>query len=481
MLTENQYDHLLKNVARNLDISEVFYQEAVDKYEDVAEWLGEDESELVKYEPEAYVQGSFRLGTVVRPITDEDQYDIDFVCRLNTSKDSISKEELKSLIGKQIKKRADLADIVEEKGRCWTLNYNDLFHLDVLPSIPDVDDLPTGILLTDKDLFHWQKSNPKSYADWFYSRMSTQVISLKEGLAKSENIEVEDVKDWQVKTDLQRAIQILKRHRDIFVDKTKKNKPASIVLTTLCALTYEPKLTLKETLIYLIKNIDKRIKKEGQKYELKSPISEENFLDKWNEDPKKAVDFFDWIKNINGELLWALENHNYDKLEHLVGESVLRKSKVNEGQALAKSEIFLPSGFEVPDLGSITHAEAPKWSTLPKYTAKVSCKVYSKSKKKFLFNVGSGKYIPKKKALKFEVKTNVPGDYSVEWQVVNTGSEASGNLRGGFYECDEGLKNTRWEESSYKGTHYVEAFIIKDGTCVARSGKFYIKIRNSFF
>jgi len=59
----------------------------------------------------------------------------------------------------------------EPRRRCWTLNDPDNgFHLDVLPSIPDLEYPPTGILLTDKELFHWQHSDPIGYARWFRKR-----------------------------------------------------------------------------------------------------------------------------------------------------------------------------------------------------------------------------------------------------------------------------------------------------------------------
>jgi hypothetical protein len=52
-------------------------------------------------------------------------------------------------------------------------------------------------------------------------------------------------------------------------------------------------------------------------------------------------------------------------------------------------------------------------------------------------------------------------------------------LRGDFYDSD--FKDGKWERSEYRGTHWVEAFVIKGGVCQARSGKYFVKIRNRFF
>ncbi len=63
----------------------------------------------------------------------------------------------------------------EERKRCWTLFYRAAFHLDVLPAIPNPETLPSGILLTDKTLSHWQYSNPTAYASWFKACMSREL------------------------------------------------------------------------------------------------------------------------------------------------------------------------------------------------------------------------------------------------------------------------------------------------------------------
>jgi hypothetical protein len=62
---------------------------------------------------------------------------------------------------------------------------------------------------------------------------------------------------------------------------------------------------------------------------------------------------------------------------------------------------------------------------------------------------------------------------------LEAGREAvtAGQLRGEFYESDSGASNVRWESTKYTGTHWIEAFIIKNGICVAKSGRKYVRIR----
>lgn len=47
------------------------------RYESLAAFMGD--SGLNDYTPEIFLQGSFKLGTAIRPLTEEGSYDIDIV------------------------------------------------------------------------------------------------------------------------------------------------------------------------------------------------------------------------------------------------------------------------------------------------------------------------------------------------------------------------------------------------------------------
>jgi hypothetical protein len=82
-------------------------------------------------------------------------------------------------------------------------------------------------------------------------------------------------------------------------------------------------------------------------------------------------------------------------------------------------------------------------------------------------------------SLRFKAKTNILWPYKVYWQVVNTDEEAraANCLRGGFYDgiIEKGGR-VRKESTLYRGIHWIECFIVKNGVCVARSGEFMVKI-----
>jgi Second Messenger Oligonucleotide or Dinucleotide Synthetase domain len=243
---------ILQTTADVLDIPSHVYEDATLKYEDVGEHLAADDSELRQYSPQIYPQGSFRLGTVVHPYGRDDEYDIDLVCQLSIAKEGISQADLKAKVGRRLRAREDLEKIVKPLRRCWTLTYPGEpgapgFHMDVLPCIPNEERMPTGILVTDTQLTKWQKSNPIKYAEWFRKRMEVVFKLRKTALAESMHVSIEEVPEWRVRTPLQRSVQILKRHRDIYFQQKPDVRPVSITLTTRRARLSKPGRHLRIT------------------------------------------------------------------------------------------------------------------------------------------------------------------------------------------------------------------------------------------
>ncbi len=110
--------------------------------------------------------------------------------------------------------------------------------------------------------------------------------------------------------------------------------------------------------------------------------------------------------------------------------------------------------------------------------------------KKELGGINSnGRVIRSGLRIKYIAKTNVGGEYEVCWQVVNTGkhAEIENGLRGEFFKArywDGDPSNNplmNWEYSKYTGKHWIECFIVKNNECIARSGKFFVNIKNPDF
>ena len=73
----------LEKIAEKLDISPTMYEYAVARYQGISQYLADS-----GINADFYPQGSFRTGTVVRPIKNgaEADYDIDVICKLSVEK-----------------------------------------------------------------------------------------------------------------------------------------------------------------------------------------------------------------------------------------------------------------------------------------------------------------------------------------------------------------------------------------------------------
>lgn len=335
-ISSNQFSRSLDQViSESLDISDEHHQLAVERYKSIGNWLERRGSTVAYYRPEIYPQGSFLLGTVTRPVSNAEEYDIDLVSELDLKKIRISQEELKNLVGDEIKAyaRTHYLDLPKNGRRCWTLNYpgNARFHMDILPAIPDEESFKQTLLsnagsfpnfsiaiglssfaiaITDRDHCNynridrnWPRSNPKGYAAWFMNRGLNRDLT--------DTRAVEEVPDHSVKTPLQRTVQILKRHRDIWFDKmvrqhhyTLEDKPISIIITTLAAHAYEGEKDLQEALQHIVRKLPNYIEcgYDGVAY-VRNPVDPlENFADKWQEHPSRKDCFMAWLEQVSGKM-----------------------------------------------------------------------------------------------------------------------------------------------------------------------------------
>ena len=355
-----QASPLLEAIADTLDISESHYTQVVKFYESLGAWLERDESIVARYTPKIYPHGSFLLGTVIKPISGAEEYDLTFVSELGLQKTEISQEKLKYLVGAEIKSYAQANNMnsrLQENRRCWTLNYADgaQFHADILPAIPDAEPFKlflesrghspsswsdSAIAITDTThpnysqiASDWPRSNPKGYAEWFRSRMRKRVSAIQKSLTRRK---IGNLPEYKVKTPLQRAIQILKRHRDIWFDKNQpvydeNAKPSSIIITTLAAHAYYNEGDLQQTLLKILTQMRHYIEYHDNGVTLiRNPVNPlENFAAKWQEHPIRKECFMDWLKQVQLDLTEALELsdiHSVEKsLKSYLGEQIIKE------------------------------------------------------------------------------------------------------------------------------------------------------------
>ena len=280
---KQQFNELLEELGKTLDISETQYNAAVKSYEAVGNWLSKEDSLLAPYKPEILSQGSFMLGTIVKPENENDDMDIDLVCQLKGKNPSWTQETLKQKVGDQLRTNETYEEMLDDEGRrCWTLlyrqeseNIKEKYHMDILPSVvdsgyrmilekafsstelEDIDKLAIRITdnqaedyYTETNHLEWLKSNPFGYGRWFYQQATLDFVK-----AFSINESIKPIPNYsKEKLPLQRAVQILKRHRDMMFNGDE-DKPISIIITTLASKAYSKETNILEALQNVIQRM----------------------------------------------------------------------------------------------------------------------------------------------------------------------------------------------------------------------------------
>lgn len=319
----SKYEDLLEN---KINISSEMEARAKRAYKEISDLLAE---KLNDYDPCIFPQGSFRLGTIIRPVAGED-YDLDFVCLINIPKDKISPFTLKRILGDALKTRYSIsAGTLEEKNRCWRVILPN-FHIDILPAVPETDlslfegmeaeVVETPISIPDKELKTWKPSNPKGYGKWFDKQTAkVERVAISNHMVMNEADVAPLPKQNVSSTILQDAIKIMKYHRDVNFKDNPEDKPISIILTTLAAYFYAGEQDIVNALQGIVNRIIVAAPSIFEVGQVTNPVlKSENFADKWKDHPERRQAFRDWVNSLH-ELTqgYFLANGDMNKINEL--------------------------------------------------------------------------------------------------------------------------------------------------------------------
>lgn len=349
-----QAEETLEDLADSLAIPESTYEKAAGSYKSLGDFLNRPASSIRQFDPQVHVQGSFGLGTVIPPTSDDEDYDVDAVCEFRKlTKSQTTQQNLKKLLGNEMvayARERKMSKPVVEHRRCWRLEYADgaQFHMDVTPGLLNgieqrallkshgLDDrfAETAIAITDIDHHtygilsaEWPRSNPRGYLKWFISRMEVIFEERKrELIRKGIRAGTEPIPVYAVRTPLQSAVMILKRHRDIMFVSRSDERPISIILTTLAAHAYNGEAKISEALFSILNGMDRFIVRNADgSYLVANPSDPtENFADKWRKHPERAAAFFEWLEQARRDFTYASELSNKQLITEILAKSVGR-------------------------------------------------------------------------------------------------------------------------------------------------------------
>ena len=174
-----------------------------DRVRAVNSYLKDNLTSYQKMEP----QGSFALGTLIKPVDDDDEYDADIQIVMNPNPQWEPKDYVNE-IRRTLQSNKNYANKLRLKTRCVTVDYAGDFHLDVVPRVTE-DGKHHVCNRIDNKL---EETDGTGYRDWFNEQNRI------------------------TRGNLKKVVRLLKYLRD-----HKNNYRAkSILLTTLAGNTIRP-------------------------------------------------------------------------------------------------------------------------------------------------------------------------------------------------------------------------------------------------
>ena len=203
-------------------------------------------------------QGSYALGTLIKPVDDNDEYDADIQVVMNPNPNWRPKDYVNE-VHRTLKQNKNYADKLRLKTRCVTVDYAGDFHLDVVPRVT----ANGKHYICNRNDDRFEETDGTGYREWFNEKNSITGGNLK------------------------RVVRLLKYLRDHKSSYTVK----SIMLTTLAGNTIrssdkgtEAVSTVADTLATVLTRMDDYLQRNPYMPTVRNPaLQSENFNRHWTQ------------------------------------------------------------------------------------------------------------------------------------------------------------------------------------------------------
>ena len=360
-----QREELLARIAQELQLDKTRLKKMESAYNAVSDLLKNDSEFFDGLDIEVYAQGSTRIGTTVKPIMEED-FDLDTVLHIYDVYYKHTPEGLYNGLVKALEKDPYYRAIMEKKKRCVRLNYKSDFHMDILPACMPNSFEMKKIQIPEKAMKNWSSGNPKGFAEWFETRSKSSTTPMLRKFSSElleAQIETEPLpEELYSKTPLQRAVQLIKRYRDLYY-KNRDYRASSIVITSLAAEFYNGEDSIFDAIDNIISTIRRNYTeaiKQGQKFKILNPVNpSEDFTDSWTNEHYDSFyrfinDFYNKWQNLKN----SFETSNKDYIE-LFGEGIYKKSLNEQFRAFgdASKDSLVRSSALITGGGALTDSK----------------------------------------------------------------------------------------------------------------------------
>lgn len=348
-MKETEINDILSRGAGLLDITPSMFEEATSHYKAVGEFLGNH-----GVDADISPCGSILTGTVVRPYSDDDDayFDIDvLVNRPGFGSASSMPRDARGPVDETLLNSDRYGDMAEECAECITIEYvsNGVeggFRLDLNTCIDDRENpraqtcetypeyADYAVSMAWENPEQWHGSNPRGLCQWFIDRnerfaapgraqRKARILRENQGVYAS----IEDVPDSLDRSEMQRAVQVLKRSRDEFYHHRVRYEkaPASCVITVIVGVLSDD-LPDDATAIDFLEGFIRCAQSLAETRGLPNPVYDEDLLKGWED---RDFDLLaSWTKEIErslGDLRHGTRSKGSAAAEAIFGSKVGRR------------------------------------------------------------------------------------------------------------------------------------------------------------
>lgn len=396
-----------------------------------------------KLAEEPIVQGSVAMSTVIQ--NDSKDYDIDVA--IVFEKDNIPEgtTATKNIVVNALKKKTKQFKVEPEaKTNCVRIVYSEGYHVDFAiyrRFKSEEDDAYTYEHCGSK----WRERNPRAITKWFLDQNKEKDYKLREVV---------------------RLLKMFSKSRDGWV-----NMPGGLIQSVLCDEQFQSYDRLDESFYYTAEAIKNRL---AINKEISNPVDPNSSLKLVEKDSIKMENLYNRLDDKLSKLSILFDDsctykQANEAWEEFFNHEYWTEQKKSERSEVAKSLTTFESNI-------VRYRETEEFieqffPVNPQYQLNLDCKVLNKNEKE----IGWLRSMMKKRELLlpnhiliFKADPiNIPLPYKIYWKVRNRGeiAERKDCIRGEIVETNKLLHQ---EHTEFKGNHYVECYIIKNGICIAR-------------
>ncbi len=271
------------------------------------------------------LQGSARQKTIIKPVGEDDEFDVDLLIMLKENSEW-SPAEYHSKLAEIFKNSDRYEDITDTRGktRCVTIDYNSDFHVDLVPAI----ERDGQVFIFNKNTDDVEPTDGDGYAQWF-----EQQDSYASGYL----------------VPIVRLVKYLRDSREDFDTR-------SVILTTIIGMQVLPDdcfESISDAFVTIMERVDRFLSEHDDAPVVENPaMIDETFDRDWQDDDNKS---FKALKRaVSSYAKIASEAASLEEWQELFGEKFKEKESNDKGVTTATAA----SGFVVGG----SHTPIGQWS-----------------------------------------------------------------------------------------------------------------------